>query len=157
MTGTVTIQLRTPAEIPALWPVVAPLLAPAMERTNGRQTEWSVLSALQKGEKQLWTSAEGDTVTGALTTSIAGYADTRWLHIGLCGGSGILECIGVGLPLLREYAAAEGCSGVLVTGRKGWSRVLNVEPSAYQYEILVDAGVGDRTQSEGPDERRQAR
>jgi hypothetical protein len=100
----------------ALWPQIAELLGPAMERGGN---DWGELeSSLGDNRSQLWLTVEERPVA-AMVTRIDG--DT--LEIWLAGGA----VLSGSLPFLEtaiEASKAVGTTNGRIIGRKGWSRVL---------------------------------
>lgn len=74
-----------------------------------------ILDHLTGGTAHLW--------IGHNCAGVTEVTDDNWLHIWEAGGEmqGLLELLGS----VEEFARSAGCKGVELSGRKGWSRVLN--------------------------------
>lgn len=93
-----------------------PWLSAALEHSWGLYSLASVFEAILAKDMLLWPGRESAVVT-QLVEFPTGKRMTNYL---LGGGSG--EEIRVMLRDVELYAAANGCDGVMLTGRKGWAR-----------------------------------
>lgn len=99
-----------------LWPIVGPMLLPAIRR-GGTSVE-EVCEALATDMAQLWIAHQGEAVHMALVTQVGegechlwllgGKKRHRWLHL---------------IEDLKAAARAIGCRKLTLGGRKGWRRV----------------------------------
>lgn len=122
MPCTVDLVAVDPSVVEDIWPHARPLVKSAIDRTrlcNFDHIEREVLAGLQ----QLWLGWDGTSLAFAGVTQLV-----------LINGEKICILVAVGgrdrnrwLPLLgkiEQFAKAEGCSAVRLTGRKGWQRIL---------------------------------
>lgn len=111
-------------DVPHLWPVVEPLLAPAVAATFGKFETPDVLRDLLNGEQVLWValSADETTIDAAFTTRIAVYPRLKTCCVVFCGGSGLERW---GLPFvetIEKYAREKGARAIEGAFRRGWAR-----------------------------------
>lgn len=121
------------ASIPAdrvagVWPLVAPLLAPAVDRSGGRIDLMTTFDWLEEARLLLWTAStdyDGTRrIRAAFTTRIAHYPLKSMVVIECCGGSDMHLWVSTANEVFRGYAQKAGCAGVEIYGRAGWSRAL---------------------------------
>lgn len=83
-----------------------------------------ILSELTKGTRQLWLAVNSEArIKAAMLTQLFPMRHGMLLKMMECGGTEM----GTWLPLrakIEQYAKAEGCDRVHVTGRIGWRGVL---------------------------------
>ena len=104
-------------QVPEVWGEVGKHVRAALEHGNGEYLEIDIFDALVGQKMQLW--RDGDTI--AVTTIIRYPRKTTCLIV-LSGGS--IENVRRSLPLLEQWAKAQGCHAMDVAGRKGWLREL---------------------------------
>lgn len=123
MTWTV---IAVPREgVKTVWPVVAPLLAPAVEVSHGRMSMRSVLTWLLDGRYLLWVAHQEDLVVhAAFLTREAQYPERRVLTIDGCGGTQLDGWLEEADRVFRAHSRQAGLSGVELYGRPGWARAL---------------------------------
>ena len=105
-----------PAHVKTIWPHVEHYVRRAVERV-GLVTLDDVAADVLDGTYLLWIGWDNDKIIGALVTAL--YPDR--VHIVAYGGR--LKDLEF-LPIIENYARAEGCKKLCLTGRKGWVRVL---------------------------------
>lgn len=119
------INIIPPDGLTTLWPVVAPMLSPAVKYSNGRIDMRSVFQWLQDGRYILWIVATEDRqVIAAMVTREARYPKKSALVVDLCGGSALGSWANDATRVLRSYARDAGIDSVEMFGRCGWSRAL---------------------------------
>jgi hypothetical protein len=120
-----TVSLTPASELSRLWPVVAPLLAPAVQRSGGRLDMSSVFQWLTEQRYLLWVAYGPDRViSAAFVTRGAVYPKRKMLVVELAGGSEMQSWVSEGTRVFRAYARDAGLDGVEMFGREGWTRAL---------------------------------
>jgi len=108
-----------------LWPVVAPLLAPAVEVAGGRMSMKTVLDWLDDGRYVLWVAhADDRLVKAAFVTREAQYPLKRMLTIEICGGTQLADWLETASAVFRAHSREFGLDGCEMFGRPGWARAL---------------------------------
>lgn len=111
--------------IKAMWPTVAPLLAPAVAQSRGRIDMASVFDWLQRGLYLLWVTYPDDKVVrAAFVTREAQYPRRRMLTVDAAGGIDLDQWVETVDQTFRAYAHQAGLDGVELYGRMGWVRAL---------------------------------
>jgi hypothetical protein len=81
-----------PAQLPQVWPVVAPMLQRAIDLDPELITIEQVEFAVRTGRTYLLIWDEpGEGITGAVTVDIIDYPRERVAHVNLMGGKGIVR------------------------------------------------------------------
>jgi len=82
----------TPAQLPQVWPIVAPMLQRAIDLDPELITAEQVEYAVRTGRTYLLIWDEPDEgITGAVTVDIIDYPRERVAHVNLMGGKGIVR------------------------------------------------------------------
>jgi len=89
----------------------------ALEYSGGTHDIDDVFRAILEGRMQLWPAEEG-----CLVTEILLYPRKKVLHIFLAGGE-MNQLTDMHHDVI-EWAKAQGCTALTLSGRKGWSRAL---------------------------------
>jgi hypothetical protein len=116
---------RVPAGMAyAAWPEVAPLLAPAIEMSEGRHTVATTLSRVSTGHMTCLVALSAARPIMGCIIQVALYPAEKWLQIPFCGGSRMGEWLPQLMDTIDAFAYNEQCVGVEISGRRGWVRVL---------------------------------
>lgn len=102
------------ALLPAVWPVVKPLLAASIER-EGLTSADEVLADLLLGTAQLWVA--GEPVKACLTTQVQVGPRGRRMLLGFVGGEGPWAD-------MLDHIQRAADMPMRIEGRAGWERVL---------------------------------
>lgn len=107
----------------ALWPVVAPLLAPALSRSPDRP---DLPAALRAHTAQLWVVLDDvppASLLAALVTRVSDHPDgARRCLLWLAGGRAVRRWAAAAVATIGAWARAEGCAELWGAGRPGWRR-----------------------------------
>lgn len=142
MTWTVTAV--PPEEVNSIWPEIRGLLAPAVKRSGGRVTLLTLLGALRERRSLLWlTYPEDRRVRAAFVTRIAQYPARRLVSVDFAGGEAMDEWVNDVQATFRRYAADAGCSGVEMSGRAGWGKVLGRYGWTPDFVVLTADAIAD--------------
>ena len=110
--------IAVPAPLVArVWPKAAKLLAPAISWGPCPANLDQVYEDLQARVAQLWLVDGGAIVTETYETD-----EGEICRVAYAGGS--LEAGLKGLPTIEDWARRNGCTKMIVEGRKGWARAL---------------------------------
>jgi len=108
----------------AAWPEVAPLIAPAVEMSEGRHNLATTLARVSTGHMTCLVGLSNARPIVACIIQVALYPAEKWLQIPFCGGSRMREWLPQLLDTIDAFAYNEQCVGVEISGRGGWRRVL---------------------------------
>lgn len=123
MPSKVEIACVEPGRVGEIWPLVAPLLKSAIDRT--RLSAWrDIADDIFYGDSLLWVAIEGEKILCATATSLQKTDFGTVCVITACGGTDMRRWIDL-LARIESYAKAEGCRCTRIFGRRGWMRVLD--------------------------------
>jgi hypothetical protein len=106
------------------WRDIAPLVAPAVDRSGGRHNLQTTLQRLQSGHMQALLCLREAKPLAACVVQVARYPAQNWLQILFCGGSGMRLWLEPLLDEIDSLAYENECVGIEISGRGGWRRVL---------------------------------
>ena len=86
-------------------------------QARGTHTWDDIAAGVFTGRYQLWPLERS-----VLVTEIVAYPRKRALNIFLAGGD--MDELLAAVPKLADYGREHGCSGMVLTGRRGWLRVM---------------------------------
>ncbi len=142
-----TVKAVAPDRLKAFWPVVAPLLAPAVAQSGGRVTMRTLYEGLTEHRYLLWVALnDQEETTAALTTRVASYPARKMLSIDFVGGADMDGWLPTASATFRAYARDTGLDGVEGGGRPGWVKALKRlgwTPSV----VVVEVTAADRQES----------
>ena len=92
-----------------------PFIEAALEYSGGTHTFGDVVGALVSGEMQLWA-----TDTAAVVTELQMFPQYRACNFFLAGGD--MNQLAHFQRVIGEWAKAQGCQRLTITGRRGWER-----------------------------------
>lgn len=131
-----------------VWNQVRPLLAPALDRSNGRWTTDHLCAALCMGRSQLWIAYRehddtGDAeIVGAMTSEVANYPGRKILAYHFIGGKDFDNWYPQLLRATTAFARDMGCDGVEGVARFGFDKWLKhdgfTKSSAFYEKDLRD-------------------
>ena len=119
------VSIVPPERVHECWDEVAPLLQPAVDRSGGRFLMEDVYHLVATGENHLWVVFEDGVIVACCTTAFTEYPRKRMLTGQFLGGSQMTEWVPKLDAVLQQWGTDHGCSGIELTGRKGWLRVLD--------------------------------
>jgi len=118
-------------------------LAKPIAMTKGKIRIDDVMDMHNSGMAQLWMCVENEKTVGCIVTEIAHYVSDRKVLRVILGGTevgttwnGNLE---TAMTTMESFAVVEGCSSIVVDGRRGWGRVLkdyNEISSTFEKELI---------------------
>lgn len=100
----------------------------ALEHSGGSHTFDDVAELIREGKAQLWPAPRGCAVT-----EIVVYPRKRVLHIFLAGGE--LSQLRDMFSDAAEWAKAQGCEAMSLSGRVGWARAM--APDGWMTQAVV--------------------
>lgn len=111
--------------LPLAWTVAAPLLAPAVELSEGRYDLGAVYEKCAQKFALLWlVDNEKDETVAAFISRIAAYPRKRFLSIDFLGGDRMAEWVSETDRVLQAYARDAQLDGIEMVGRAGWTKSL---------------------------------
>ena len=134
---TVEIARVPTALVPAAWPDMAPLLAPAIERACGRHTLATTLERLANADMLAVVALRNARPIMACVVQVALYPAQKWLQVPFCGGTDMTAWLEPLLDEIDSLAYEYQCVGVEISGRGGWQRVLR----DYGYRLETDGNL----------------
>ena len=92
-------------------------IADALQYSGGTHTVDDVIERIMSGHLQLWPAERGCAVT-----EIVVYPRKKVLHVFLAAGE--MDQIIAMIDSAIDWGKTQGCTGMTIAGRHGWSRVL---------------------------------
>ena len=111
-----------PGEAHKTWPHIETLLERATKR-SGEVTLRELYEQILSGSALVWLAVSGGEIYGVAVTRLVIGPNGKYCELIACAG----RRMSLWLPLLakiEEFARAEGCESVRLSGRRGWARVL---------------------------------
>ena len=121
---TVPILYPVPPEaIDGYWPLVAPHLARAVERSK-ETTTTDLFWMCKNDEASLWVVEEQGSVASAFVAECLTFpTEHKVMRITYGGGDGLMDAMKILMPEFEAAAKSLGCDMVEIHGRRGWRRV----------------------------------
>lgn len=94
-----------------------PWIEAALRRSGGTHEYSDVFDAVLAGTMQLWPAPRGCAIT-----EIVVYPRKTLLNVFLAAGE--LDQVTDGIEAVAAWAREQGCDGMIMSGRRGWERVL---------------------------------
>lgn len=137
------VFLVPPQALPPIIPILAEILEPAIERSNGRETFKSVMESVADGHSVVFVLVKNRKTVAAAICSVVQYANKRNLRLSHVAGEGIKELLNTHTQMLN-FAIKHGCDAIELIGRAGWERTL--KPLGYEkHAILMERPIHERT------------
>lgn len=122
---TYTVQSISPGDTPAIWHIVAPMLAEAVSLSEGRYDMRAVFDSVQAQHSLLWVIYDEEKVVrAAFTAAKRQYPRAAFLCVEFLGGDDMAGWVTECDRVLTAYAHDAGLDGLELVGRKGWARAL---------------------------------
>jgi hypothetical protein len=131
------VSLVDPNYVSAVWDKVESILRKSLHTAHGRFTMESILREIVNFQQHLWIVFDDDKeIVAALTTRFIDYPDKRMLAGQFLGGRDIMQWRDPMLETLEKWAKDNHCTGVEMTGRKGFSKVLATHGWTPEYTVF---------------------
>ena len=114
-----------PQDVRALWPYLRPWFELIEKTSRGRERAEGLMRAIEVADMQLWIwwpSAEQ--VKAVAITEILVHPGAKVCRIRACVGIDRSEGLSAAIPVIKEWAKAQGCDEVEPVARIGWERDL---------------------------------
>jgi hypothetical protein len=129
------VSLIHPDYVSGCWEEVKPLLAKSIDTAHGRYTMDDILKEVVNFQQHLWIVFDEKEIIAALTTRFMDYPKKRMLAGQFLGGTRIMRWRDDMLVTLENWAKDNNCTGLEMTGRKGFEKVLS--PHGWTPEYVV--------------------
>ena len=121
-----------------VWHAVSGPLAAALDRSGDYSIE-DAKALVDDGVWLLWIVALPGRLVAAAVTERHEYPRKRVVWVHAAGGEG--EGVAALWPLVRQYAAAAGCTALRFSGRRGWARSKFIPPNWRNVADLIEVEV----------------
>jgi hypothetical protein len=114
-----------PEAIDQVWPLIAARIEEACLTSRGKETAFDVRREVRYGERQIWVvwDGEGKDVLAVVVTQLINHPRKRTCRILICVGEE-RERWQHHISIIENWAKENGCRGMELFARPGWSRVL---------------------------------
>jgi hypothetical protein len=129
------VSLIHPDYVSGCWEEVEPLLAKSISTAHGRYTMDDILREVVNFHQHLWIVFDEKEIIAALTTRFMDYPRKRILAGQFLGGTRIMRWRDDMLVTLEKWAKDNNCTGLEMTGRNGFEKVL--APHGWTPEYVV--------------------
>lgn len=102
----------------------------ALRYCGGTHDFDDVFNAVLDGRMQLW-----PTTRGCAVTEIVVYPKKKLLNVFLAAGE--LDQVTGGIEAVAAWAKAQGCDGMIMSGRRGWERILGKRGWARLHSVMT--------------------
>lgn len=113
------------------WERCKPWLEAALQHDGGHYDIEDVLSEIVSGNAHFWPGKQS-----AGVTQFWFFPKVKALNYWLAGGD-LKELVDDMLPCVEAWAAANGCGKIIISGRRGWAKVL--KPLGYETVWVAQA------------------
>ena len=129
----ITIFAVTAGDIIHHWQIVEPLLESSMPCEIRRYWPIDILAQIIQGKQQAWLVREGREILAVIVTQIDQFPRRRGLTVFFLAGTRMVEWFDRAETIITEYASRMGCDHFQTSGRRGWERVIGIEPTTNFY------------------------
>lgn len=113
------------ADLSNVWPVVRDEVLKAVEYSNGRYSEKTIIDGLLTGMMQLWVLSNNGSGDASLITQVVNYpTGLKVCDVILLGGIESKSWAEFITSQLSKWAESLGCHSLQIIGRPGWEKVL---------------------------------
>ena len=114
-----------PENVDQVWPLIEDRIEEACLTSRGKEKAFDIRRSARYGEKQIWVvwDEPAKDVLAAVVTEIATYPRKKVCHIQICVGAE-RERWQHHLQIIEAWAKENGCQGMSLVARPGWSRIL---------------------------------
>ena len=122
------------------WNTVSVMIEKAINLSNGRHTLSSTFEKLNAGVMKLFGIYNNDNLIGAFVSQVMIYPAKQVYCVLFIGGKGLNTHMKTIVDFFRIDSIRNGCKGVEIIGRKGWSKInkklnLNFIEKGIYYEM----------------------
>ena len=132
------IYLIPPDNVRHIFPEIELYLDRLVPTTNGRYSKVDILHDMLTARESLWVIvAEDDkTIIGIILTEITIYPRKRMLSIQYAAGDQLDEWMEEALRTLENWAVDNDCTGMEITGRRGWVKKLKLHKWEEEFVVV---------------------
>lgn len=111
----------TREHLPAIWPIVEPMLARAALASSGRADSSDIIAGAHKGTYLIWVVLLDGSVVASCTTRIVDYPKRRAMAVDWVGGTRMKEWLVPAMRVIKEHAVRNDCAHLEAGGRAAWA------------------------------------
>tara|TARA_Y100000361_G_C11053588_1_gene286634 strand:+ start:111 stop:524 length:414 start_codon:yes stop_codon:yes gene_type:complete len=113
-----------PLDVDIYWDEASVRIKEAIELSNGRHTLETTFNCIKSKQMSLWGVIYGDILLSVFVTQVTIYPNKKVLSILFCGGEAVIKYIKEIETFFKKQAITNGCKGLEIIGRKGWSKII---------------------------------
>ena len=113
---------------------IEPLLKRMVSRGSGGIQPADMVARAADRQATMWLAVVNDVPVAVLFTVVETWPEGRRLRVVTAGGARMGEWLKAAWQTLHQFAVVQGCDGLVMEGRRGWGRILGIEPARYVYE-----------------------
>lgn len=126
----ITVLAAPPSELIAKWDVLEAMIESALPCVLRRFLPVDILVMCLTGNAQGWFIREDDELLAVMVTRVDLYPRRKGLSIFALAGRDMNRFFEKANEVISEYARQMGCDFLECQGRRGWERILDLEPRA---------------------------
>lgn len=130
------VLLANVADVDRIWPNIAPVILPAVERDNHNWTAWQFHTLCRSGQGFLFYREDFGAVAIVTAENIKG-RNVGKVQL-LAAKPGVKKWRGQMYRAVCQIAKMNGCTGMIAGGRKGME---NLFPNARILEVIYEAEI----------------
>lgn len=113
------------ANVDQVWPLIEDRIEEACLTSRGKEKAFDIRRSARYGEKQIWVvwDADAKDVLAMVVTELVVYPRKKVCHIQICVGDQ-RERWQHHISIIENWARENGCRGMSLVARPGWSRIL---------------------------------
>lgn len=113
---------------------IDPLLRRMVSRGSGGIQPADMVARAMERQATMWLAVVREAPVAVLFTVVESWPEGKRLRVVTAGGARLDEWLEVAWQTLHQFAVVQGCDGLVMEGRRGWGRILGINPTRYVYE-----------------------
>lgn len=125
-TGLSQVELVAASTVPELWPLMLPILEEKAEEFLKVYSEDEIFRLLCMDQMDLWLGCTNSRLDGFAFCGWEVHSRARYYHVLGIFGDNLRKYLDMGLRKMERYAFEMGATEIIMEGRFGWKRILEV-------------------------------
>jgi len=137
------VYLIPPEYVRQVYPDIDKFMDRLVPTTHGRFDKVDILHDMLTAKEHLWVVVKEDqeTIVGMILTEITVYPRKRMLSIQYAAGDELDKWMIEALRVLENWAVDNECTGMEITGRRGWVKKLKLHKWEEEFVVVKKEGL----------------